>query len=137
MLESIFTRVSILARFQLSPLNKYFSELVVLLRKEKYSKDTIQRYLKAVEAFGKWLIVENIPLSNVNEDLLSLYINSLERRKLKSSTRDVLPHNAVGLKHFLLLLGCWGEMEQKTGLRKIHSETVVGFLKGRNSPRAT
>lgn len=114
MLGSIFTRVSILARFQLSPLNKYFSELVVLLRKEKYSKDTIQRYLKAVEAFGKWLIVENIPLSNVNEDLLSLYINSLERRKLKSSKRDVLPHNAVGLKHFLLLLQQLGVISPKS-----------------------
>lgn len=114
MLESIFSRATILARFQLNPLNKYFSELVVLLRKEKYSKDTIQRYLKAVEAFGKWLIVENITLSSVNEDLVSLYINSLERRKLKSSKREVLPQNAVGLKHFLLLLQQLGVINQKS-----------------------
>ncbi len=51
------------------------------------------------------------------------------------------PNELVSQIHTRMpVIGCWGAMEQKTGLSKFQatsSRTSAGFLNGRNSPRVT
>lgn len=104
MLKDIFTRASLLANLESGPLGQYLSDLAIALQAQGYSTHTIQKYLHAADAFGRWLQTQPIALSAINEEVITRYVSTLERRKVRSCPRGVPPHEAVGLQHLLHLL---------------------------------
>lgn len=104
MLNDIFTRASLLAKLQSGPLGPYLPDLVSALQQQRYASHTIQKYLHAADAFGRWLNTQQLALYDVNEGVIARYVSTLQRRKVHSRPRGAPPHEAVGLKHLLTLL---------------------------------
>src|SRR5437870_5773149 len=104
MLNDIFTRTSVVAKLEAGPIGPYITDLVSGLQQQRYASHTIQKYLHAADAFGRWLDTQQIALSEVNEELLAQYVSTLERRRVRSCPRGAPPHEAVGLTHLLSLL---------------------------------
>jgi site-specific recombinase XerD len=104
MIQNIFTRASVLAKLESGPLSPHLIDLVTALQQQRYATHTIQKYLHAADAFGRWLQTQQIALSTINEEVIAHYVSTLERRKVRSYPRGAPPHEAVGLQHLLRLL---------------------------------
>jgi Phage integrase, N-terminal SAM-like domain len=84
MLTDIFTRTSVLTKLEAGPFGPYLPDLVTALQQQRYATDTIQKYLHAADAFGRWLKTQKVSLSAINEDTIARYVSSLKRRKARS-----------------------------------------------------
>jgi site-specific recombinase XerD len=104
MVPHIFTRASVLTKLESGPVGPYLPDLVETLHAQRYATHTIQKYLHAADAFGRWLAARRIPLADVHEARLAQYVASLGRRKVGPAAHERLPHEAVGLKHLLTVL---------------------------------
>ncbi len=104
MLTDIFTRASVLTKLEAGPFGPYLPDLVTALQQQRYATDTIQKYLHAADAFGRWLKTQRFSLSAINEDTIARYVSSLKRRTVRSRPHGAPPHEAAGLKHLLCLL---------------------------------
>ena len=104
MIQNIFTRTSVQTKLAAGTFGPYLPALVTRLQQQRYALGTMQKYLHAVEAFGRWVASQSLPLVAISEDTLARYLSSLPRRKVRSCQQGVLPHEAVGLKHLLCLL---------------------------------
>jgi site-specific recombinase XerD len=104
MVPRIFTRASVLTKLESGPVGPYLPDLAETLHAQRYTTHTIQKYLHAADAFGRWLAARRIPLPDVQEALLAQYVASLGRRKVGPTAHERLPHEAVGLKHLLTVL---------------------------------
>jgi site-specific recombinase XerD len=104
MIHNIFTRASVLAKLASGPLGPYLVDLVTALQQQRYATHTIQKYLHAADALGRWLQTQQIALSTINEEVIAQYVSTLGRRKVRSCPRGAPPHEAGGLQHLLHLL---------------------------------
>jgi site-specific recombinase XerD len=104
MINNVFSRASLLAELESGPLGPYPPDLVSALQQQRYATHTIQKYLHAADAFGRWLITHLIALSEVNEAVIVRYVSTFPRRKVPGYAPGAPPHEAAGLKHLLTLL---------------------------------
>jgi integrase len=104
MINTVFSRTSLLAELESGPLGPYLPDLVSALQQQRYATHTIQKYLHAADAFGRWLITHLIALSEVNEAVITRYVSAFPRRKVPGYAPGAPPHEAAGLKHLLTLL---------------------------------
>jgi len=56
MLTDIFTRTSALTKLEAGPFGPYLPDLVTALQQQRYTTDTIQKYLHSADSF--WALVE-------------------------------------------------------------------------------
>src|SRR5262249_40325827 len=95
-LQNVFTRASVIAHLESGPLGTYLSDLATALNQQRYSAHTIQKYLHAADAFGRWLIKQEFQLDAVDEHVVQRYVAGLGRRATRHRS-NLLPHLATGL----------------------------------------
>lgn len=103
-IQQIFSPPNLVAQLEAGPLGSFLSALAAQLQQQRYAKRTIQMYLRAVDTFGAWLQQQAIPISALDEALVTRYVASLARRPIKGAPSGALPHEALGLTHLLRLL---------------------------------
>ncbi len=79
MINTLFTRAKVRARFQQSLLQPHLSDLGAGLHEQGYSDNVIRAYLCTVEKFGRWLSIGNLNTFDVNEDLIARYVEEAIR----------------------------------------------------------
>ena len=89
-------------------LDRYLPELVQTLRSQRYQRDTIRRYLVAVDTFDQWLVVHRLTVAEIDEAVLARYVASQGYRTIRTTGHKKLPHTAVGLSHLLAVLRTQG-----------------------------
>lgn len=81
MIESLFKQGATLARLQSGPVAEQLSPLAEALLKEQYPPETVRRYVRVAEKFGRWLCRRRLSVAEVDEDTLARYRNSVGRRE--------------------------------------------------------
>lgn len=104
MLEDVFTRISVIRKLESGPFGPYLSDIAATLKKQNYARYSIQQYIRAADALGKWLVENNIEVSSVDEGVIENYLTNIARRKIRSRPDGVLQHIAIGLRKLLQLL---------------------------------
>jgi site-specific recombinase XerD len=101
-LQKVFARMSVIAHLESGPLGSYLSGLASALGEQRYAVHTIQKYMHAADAFGRWLTKQKIEIGDVDEQVVNRYVAGLQRRA--AGSRSNLPsHLATGLRHLLQL----------------------------------
>jgi len=98
MIETYFSRTSTINRLRSGPLDSDLDDLTTTLHQQGYAQDSIQRYVRGCDHFGRWLFQQGYTISDVNETLVQGYISGLQR-----SPSGTLPKAAEGLSHLLKL----------------------------------
>ena len=75
MLEYYFKRPRVQARIKTNVLHGQIRKLIYYLHDCGYRPNTIQSYVQKTEHFGNWLKTNGIPVSSINEDTISSFIN--------------------------------------------------------------
>src|SRR3954447_6234980 len=104
MINTLFTRAKVLARFQESLVQPHLSDLAAGLHEQGYSDNVIRAYLCAAEKFGRWLSVSNLSSSDVNEDLIGRYVDvAVHPHPPRAAGRSDC-HARTGLAHLVRAL---------------------------------
>jgi site-specific recombinase XerD len=109
-IQKAFKRASLLARLESGPLGSALADLEAALGEQRYATRTIQKYLQAADAFGQWLITQKIELRMVDEQIVSQFVDGLERRVIPPRQRRP-SHLATGWQHLLTVLRRQGVIE--------------------------
>ena len=99
MIETLFCRTRVVARFRQGPLGPYMEELATTLVRERYSRETIRNYLWSIASFGAWLAEQGLGSSDVKEASMQRYLSGFRRRPSGGLT-----HASAGLTPLLSLL---------------------------------
>src|SRR5919108_6426781 len=102
MINTLFNRAKVLARFQESILQPHLSDLAAGLHEQGYSDNVIRAYLCEAEKFGRWLSIGHLNTSDVNEDLIARYVNEAVHRPSSCGRSDC--HARTGLAHVVRVL---------------------------------
>ena len=81
MIKSLFKQASTLARLQSGPLAQELPLLAVALHNEQYPPETIRRYVRVADKFGRWLCKRGLNIREVDEATLARYRSTTGRRK--------------------------------------------------------
>ena len=81
MIESLFKQKSTLARLQSGPLAQHLPLIAEVLHQEGYPPETIRRYVRVADGFGRWLRKSGLPITAVDETTLARYRSSTGRRQ--------------------------------------------------------
>jgi integrase/recombinase XerD len=103
MIDSLFARTYLIARFQKSPLQPHLSDLASILNQQGYSRNVIRTYLCSGEKFGRWMTANELNSSDVDERLIGQYIDEIRREGANSGSRKILKARA-GLSHLVRVL---------------------------------
>jgi site-specific recombinase XerD len=98
MIETYFSRTPTLTRFQRGPLGADLADLATTLHQQGYAQDSIRRYVRGCDHFGRWLCQHGYAMADVNHALVKRYISGLQRPPSGS-----FPKTAEGLSHLLKL----------------------------------
>lgn len=104
MIDTLFIRAKVLARFQQSLLQPHLSDLAAGLHEQGYSDNVIRAYLCAAEKFGRWLCAANLNSSDVNEDLIGRYVDEALRPHSPCAGGRRDSHVRTGLAHLVRVL---------------------------------
>jgi integrase/recombinase XerD len=102
MINTLFARANVLARFEKSLLQPHLSGLAVRLQGPGYSRNIIRAYLSRAEKFGQWLSINDLNTSDVNEDLITRYVDEAIRQPRAERRSD--GNARTGLVHLVRLL---------------------------------
>ena len=82
MIKSLFKQASTLARLQSGPLAQELPLLAASpLHNEQYPPETIRRYVRVADKFGRWLWKRGLNITEVDEATLARYRGTTGRRK--------------------------------------------------------
>jgi site-specific recombinase XerD len=95
-------------------LDRYLPALVQTLERQRYQRDTIRRYLYAVDTFDRWLVAHDLTVTEINEAVLARYVASQGYRTIRTTGQKHLPQTAVGVFHLLILLRAQGVIPPPT-----------------------
>src|ERR1044072_775266 len=105
LINSLFTRAHVIARFQQSSLQPHLSDLPAWLQEQGYSHNVIRAYLSSAEKFGRWLSVRNFNASDVNDNLIASYIEeAVPRPRADSGPQHDDGKARTGLVHLVRML---------------------------------
>jgi len=102
LINSLFTRVNVIARFNESPLHFYLSDLAQKLNRQGYSRGVIRRHLCAGEKFGRWLTANKLTPSDANESLVKRYVAEQWPNSAGCGRQKMKAH--AGLMHLVCIL---------------------------------
>jgi site-specific recombinase XerD len=119
-LQNVFVRANVIAHLESGPLGAYLSELATALNQQRYAANSIRQYLRAADAFGRWLIKQEIPLDTVDEYIVQRYVASLRRRATRHRS-NLFPRIAVGLHRLLRSLRQQGVIKPRRELAPLTS----------------
>ncbi|MBL8229549.1 MAG: tyrosine-type recombinase/integrase [Bryobacterales bacterium] len=115
MIESLFKQTSTLARLQSGPLARELPILAEALHEQQYPPETIRRYVRVADQFGRWLCRHRLSLIEADEATVARYRSSIARRK-----NGALRAAARGLSKVLKLLRRQDDRDEPA--RAAHSE---------------
>ncbi len=92
MIETYFSRTSTINRLRSGPLDSDLDDLTTTLHQQGYAQDSIQRYVRGCDHFGRWLFQQGYTISDVNETL-TLLANSQYR---SSTSHHRTPYDVLG-----------------------------------------
>jgi site-specific recombinase XerD len=98
MIEMYFSRASKIDYLQGSPIGDDLENLVTVLEQQGYARRSIRRYLRGCDQFARWLVQQGYAIADVNDTLVTHYLNGLQRAPSGS-----LPPSTAGLPHLLKL----------------------------------
>ena len=81
MIKTLFKQTSTLARLQSGPVAQQLPPLAEALLNEQYPPETVRRYVRVAEKFGRWLCKHRLSVAEVDEATLARYRNGVGRRK--------------------------------------------------------
>src|ERR1700679_2876748 len=67
MIRELFVCPRTISRLESSPLYPQLISLATAMKKERYTRGTIGKYLSICEVFGRWLAKNRIPLNTVTD----------------------------------------------------------------------
>ena len=82
MIEHGFTHTSVITRLRCGPLGPHLDALATALHQHGYAPDSIRRTLRAGEQFGQWLAQHGHAIADVDEALVTRYIQTLPRPRV-------------------------------------------------------
>jgi site-specific recombinase XerD len=103
-INTLFTRAKVLARFRQSLLQPHLSDLAARLHERGYSLHVIRGYLCTAEKFGQWLAINNLNTSDVNDDLIRRYVGETVRPHAPLAERGSDGKVRTGLGHLVRIL---------------------------------
>jgi len=135
-IESLFKQTSTLARLQSGPLSQQLPPLAEALLNEQYPPETVRRYVRVAEKFGRWLCRQRLSVMEADETTLARYREGIRRRK-----NGALRAAARGLSKVLRLLRRQGAGDEAAraahpGCEELvrsfdsHLEHVAGLMPG-------
>jgi hypothetical protein len=98
MIETYFSRTPTINRLRGGPLGSDLDELATILHQQRYSQDSIRRYVRGCDHFGRWLSQHGYAIADVSQTLVKRYLSGLQR-----SPAGSLPKAGEGLSHLLRL----------------------------------
>lgn len=104
MLDSFRIWAHIRARLQGGPLGPHLDGFVELLLKDGYAPGVIRRYLRAADAFGRWLSRRGLPANRVDEATVSCFAAGLGRYTTRLRPGGRLPDLVFGVRKLAALL---------------------------------
>jgi site-specific recombinase XerD len=104
MIETYFSRTPTITRFRGGPIGADLDDLVTTLHQQGYAQDSIRRYVRGCDHFGRWLFQHGYAIADANQTIVKRYISGLRR-----SPSGRLPKAAEGLSHLLKL---WRRQER-------------------------
>jgi site-specific recombinase XerD len=81
LIKSLFKQASTLARLQSGPLAQELPLLAEALHNERYPPETIRRYVRVADKFGRWLCKHGLNITEVDEATLARYRGTTGCRK--------------------------------------------------------
>ena len=99
MIETLFKQKSTVDRLQSGPFTQHLPFIADVLHQEQYPAESIRRYVRVAEGFGRWLCKSRLRLAEADETTLARYRASISRRgngQLRAAGR--------GLPKLLMLL---------------------------------
>ena len=81
MIESLFKQRSTLARLQSGPLAQHLPFIAEALHQEQYPPETVRRYVRVADGFGRWLCKHGLSITETDETTLASYRASTGRQK--------------------------------------------------------
>ena len=104
MIEQYFVQPAVLRRLRSGLMAPYLDSLPTELEALHYSHKSIRRQPRNVDAFGRWLINQKIPLNEVTDAVVNRYVKPMHRSPSPGRARGYRPHNGRGLARLLELL---------------------------------
>ena len=104
MIEQYFVQPAVLRRLRSGLMAPYLDSLTTELQALHYSHKSIRRQPRNVDAFGRWLINQKIPLNEVTDAVVNRYVKPMHRSPSPGRARGYRPHNGRGLARLLELL---------------------------------
>lgn len=81
MIESLFKQRSTLTRLQSGPLAQHLPFIAEALHQEQYPPETVRRYVRVADGFGRWLRKNGLRVTEADEATLARYRASTGRRQ--------------------------------------------------------
>jgi len=104
MIRSLFVQAKTIQRLEEGPLGPFLELLSQVLQREGYEEETIRRYLRNADLFGRWLAKQSIPVKGADDSTVEKYINSFQRLKHPTCARGRLAERAHGIYKILVVL---------------------------------
>ena len=102
MIESLFKQKTTLERLQSGPLAEHLPFIAEVLQKEHYPPETVRRYLRVTDGFGRWLFKNGLLVTEADETTVARYRTSTGRRQtgqLRAAGRGLAKILALLRKH--------------------------------------
>jgi len=120
MIESLFKQASTLARLNSGPLAQQLPFLAEALHKEQYPPETVRRYVRVAEKFGRWLHKNELSITEADEPTLARYRASTGRRQ-----KGQLRAAGRGLAKVLALLRRQHDVGEPARVADTEGDTLV------------
>jgi site-specific recombinase XerD len=118
MIDSLFSWKKIRTRLRLGPAAPFLEDLASFLQQQQYRTLTVCQYVKAADAFGRWLKRNGYSINEINNVIVESYISKFRRRQCPNRASGVLPAAAYGVRKFL-------EFLRINGVISSQSETML------------
>lgn len=104
MVESFFRRRTVVQRLVQGPVGRELELFATVLCEERYPPATVRKYLRAADAFGRWLDGIGLAIDRCREEIIGRYIWQLGRRRHPRWRCGRLPDAAAGVRKFVSVL---------------------------------
>jgi len=136
LIKSLFKQASTLARLQSGPLAQELPLLAEALHNERYPPETIRRYVRVADKFGRWLCKHGLNITEVDEATLARYRGTTGRRKngqLRAAGRTLAKvFRLLQLQHGGAVPLCTAQTESEALVAEFdsHLRDAAGLLPG-------
>lgn len=101
MIDTLFSRASLIARLLSGPVGPYLESYAQALLGKGYKRGTVIERLRAANAFSEWIERGGVPLSAVDDRIVARYVASFPRHPSQHRKIGRLPKIGLGMSELL------------------------------------